>query len=295
MSAARIMAWLARRAENVAAAMLAVMFVAFIIQIFFRYVANFPVGWTQELSVILWLWLVLFGAAFVVREREEIRFDIIYGAVGPKARRVMCVITAVALDRTLRRLAAGGGRLRHLHEGGKDGVPEDPVRPALFDLHRLRRRRRSSDTSGWRGRRCAGLRRRSSTRPRRARAYDADQPVLARDRHDDGAGLSRPADRPFDDRGLDPLSAACGPRHGDGRRAAAERHVHQLRDPGRAAVHPGRRVHEHRQHDRPADDVLQRAGRPVSRWACACEHPAEHHLCRHVGIGHRRRGGFRAA
>ena len=97
MSAAKIMAWLARRAENVAAAMLAVMFLAFVIQIFFRYVANFPVGWTQELSVILWLWLVLFGAAFVVREREEIRFDIIYGAVGPKARRVMCLITAVAL------------------------------------------------------------------------------------------------------------------------------------------------------------------------------------------------------
>jgi C4-dicarboxylate transporter DctQ subunit len=92
-----VMAWLARRAENIAAAMLAVMFLAFIIQIFFRYVANFPVGWTQELSVILWLWLVLFGAAFVVREREEIRFDIIYGGVGPKARRIMCVITAVAL------------------------------------------------------------------------------------------------------------------------------------------------------------------------------------------------------
>lgn len=97
MPVAKIMAWLARRAENVAAAMLAVMFLAFIIQIFFRYVANFPVGWTQELSVILWLWLVLFGAAFVVREREEIRFDIIYGAVGPKARRIMCLITAVAL------------------------------------------------------------------------------------------------------------------------------------------------------------------------------------------------------
>ena len=91
------MAWLARRAENVAAAMLAVMFAAFIAQIFFRYVVNLPIGWTQELSVILWVWLVLWGAAFVVREREEIRFDIIYGAVSPGARRVMCVITAVAL------------------------------------------------------------------------------------------------------------------------------------------------------------------------------------------------------
>jgi C4-dicarboxylate transporter, DctQ subunit len=93
----RALGWLARRAENIAAAMLAVMFAAFIIQIFFRYVVNLPIGWTQELSVILWLWLVLFGAAFVVREREEIRFDIIYGAVGPKARRIMCIVTAIAL------------------------------------------------------------------------------------------------------------------------------------------------------------------------------------------------------
>jgi C4-dicarboxylate transporter, DctQ subunit len=93
----KVMAWLARRAENILAAMLAVMFIAFIVQIFFRYVANLPIGWTQELSVILWLWMVLFGAAFVVREREEIRFDIIYGGVGPRARRIMCVITAVAL------------------------------------------------------------------------------------------------------------------------------------------------------------------------------------------------------
>ena len=77
--------WLRRRAENVLAALLAVMFVAFIVQIVFRYLLNFPIGWTSELSVITWLWLVLWGAAFVVREREEIRFDLIYGAVGPRA------------------------------------------------------------------------------------------------------------------------------------------------------------------------------------------------------------------
>ena len=89
--------WLARRAENVLAAMLATMFAAFILQIVFRYVVGLPIGWTHELSVILWVWLVLFGAAFVVDEREEIRFDIVYGAVGPRVRRAMCVITAVAL------------------------------------------------------------------------------------------------------------------------------------------------------------------------------------------------------
>lgn len=92
-----IYGWLERRAENVLALMLAAMFVAFITQIIFRYLLGLPIGWTHELSVVLWVWMVLFGAAFVVREREEIRFDVIYGAVGPRTRRVMCVITAIGL------------------------------------------------------------------------------------------------------------------------------------------------------------------------------------------------------
>jgi TRAP-type C4-dicarboxylate transport system permease small subunit len=90
-------AWLYRRAENIAAGLLAVMFVAFIVQIVFRYLFNFPVGWTSELSVITWLWLVLWGAAFVVKESEEIRFDLVYGAVGRRARRIMGIITGLSI------------------------------------------------------------------------------------------------------------------------------------------------------------------------------------------------------
>ena len=90
-------AWLRRRAENVAAAMIGVMFVAFIIQIVFRYLFNFPIGWTSELTVIMWLWLVLWGAAFVVRESDEIRFDLLSGAMGKRARIAMGIIAAVAL------------------------------------------------------------------------------------------------------------------------------------------------------------------------------------------------------
>lgn len=89
--------WLRRRAENFAAALLGVMFLAFIVQIVFRYLMNFPIGWTSELTVITWLWLVLWGAAFVVTEPEEIRFDLIYGSVGRRVRRVMAVVSAVAL------------------------------------------------------------------------------------------------------------------------------------------------------------------------------------------------------
>lgn len=96
-SARSIGRWMVRRAENVAAAMLAAMFLAFLLQIAFRYVFGLPIGWTHELSAVLWMWLVLWGASFVVTEREEIRFDIIYGAVRPGARRIMCVITSVSL------------------------------------------------------------------------------------------------------------------------------------------------------------------------------------------------------
>jgi C4-dicarboxylate transporter DctQ subunit len=96
-SCAKTGAWLRRRAENVAAALLAVMFAAFIAQIVFRYVFNFPVGWTSELSVIAWLWLVLWGAAFVAKESEEIRFDLVTGAAGPRARRVMGIVTGIAI------------------------------------------------------------------------------------------------------------------------------------------------------------------------------------------------------
>ena len=90
-------AWLRRRAENVAAAMLAVMFAAFIIQIAFRYLFNFPIGWTSELTVVMWLWLVLWGSAFVLKEKEEIRFDLLYSAVGPRLRIAMAIVFSVAL------------------------------------------------------------------------------------------------------------------------------------------------------------------------------------------------------
>jgi TRAP-type C4-dicarboxylate transport system permease small subunit len=88
---------LARFAEVVLAMLLLTMFVAFLVQIAFRYLFDFPIGWTSEVTVITWLWLVLWGAAFVVTEAEEIRFDLIYSAVPARARRIMAIVTAVAL------------------------------------------------------------------------------------------------------------------------------------------------------------------------------------------------------
>jgi C4-dicarboxylate transporter DctQ subunit len=93
----RVGAWLHARAENLLAAMLATMFIVFIVQIVFRYLLNLPIGWTHEISVIMWLWLVLFGTAFVVRDDEEIRFDLIYSAVRERTRRIMVIVCAAVV------------------------------------------------------------------------------------------------------------------------------------------------------------------------------------------------------
>jgi TRAP-type C4-dicarboxylate transport system permease small subunit len=91
-----VVEWIRRRAENIVAGLLGIMFVAFLVQIVFRYFFNFPVGWTSELSVITWLYMVLLGSAFWLRDSEEIRFDLLSGSVGPRARRLIGILVPVA-------------------------------------------------------------------------------------------------------------------------------------------------------------------------------------------------------
>lgn len=93
----RVASGLHRFAEAVAAMLLAVIFVAFVIQIVFRYGFNLPVGWTSELSVVAWLWLVLWGAAFVLKEEDEIRFDLLTGGAGRRTRIALGMLAAIGL------------------------------------------------------------------------------------------------------------------------------------------------------------------------------------------------------
>jgi TRAP-type C4-dicarboxylate transport system permease small subunit len=97
-SYAPVIGWLQRRAENVIALMLATMFVIFLYQIAFRYLLVLPVSWTNwtvEFVSITWLWGILFGYAFVVRDEDIIRLDIVYLAVPIWLRRVFDVITGL--------------------------------------------------------------------------------------------------------------------------------------------------------------------------------------------------------
>ena len=100
MAGSQALRTLARRAhrfaEAVAALLLAVIFVSFIVQIVFRYAFNLPVGWTSDLAVAAWLWLVLWGAAFVLKDEDEIRIDLLTSAVGRRARIAMGIVAAAA-------------------------------------------------------------------------------------------------------------------------------------------------------------------------------------------------------
>jgi len=89
--------WLGRRAEDVLSALLVVMFVAFMLQIVTRYVLNAPLSWTAELSTICWVWGILWGAALVLRDEEEIRFDVIYALMPGRMRRIADGISSTAV------------------------------------------------------------------------------------------------------------------------------------------------------------------------------------------------------
>jgi TRAP-type C4-dicarboxylate transport system permease small subunit len=89
--------WLQGRANDVAVALIATMFVSFLLQIAFRYVLNRPLGWTEEVTVLCWVWVVLWGASFIVADAEEVRFDIIYNLVPPGVRRVFTIVGSVGL------------------------------------------------------------------------------------------------------------------------------------------------------------------------------------------------------
>ena len=88
--------WLRRRVENISALLLLAMFLCFILQIVARYVFNYPLGWTDEVSVLCWIWCTLWGAAFVLREKDEVRFDIVYSGASEQTRRIFTIITGVA-------------------------------------------------------------------------------------------------------------------------------------------------------------------------------------------------------
>lgn len=94
---ARLLAGWKTLSEAVAAFAFALMFAAFVVQIFSRYVLNAPVSWSLEVCAIAYVWIVFWSCGVLVGERQQIVFDVIYRAINPSRRRWLAIANTSAL------------------------------------------------------------------------------------------------------------------------------------------------------------------------------------------------------
>jgi TRAP-type C4-dicarboxylate transport system permease small subunit len=113
--------WLKAGADAVGAGLFATLFAVFIVQIVARFGFARPLPWTDELAVILYVWVILWAAAFMVPAREHVVFDLVYNAFGTRVRRGMLLLGAVMIGA----LAAWAlpGSWDYVRFMGREGTP----------------------------------------------------------------------------------------------------------------------------------------------------------------------------
>lgn len=63
-----------------------ILFIAFNVQVFTRYVLNDPAIWPWDLSLIGFLWTIMLGSIHGVRTQDHISFDMVYIKMSEKAK-----------------------------------------------------------------------------------------------------------------------------------------------------------------------------------------------------------------
>jgi TRAP-type C4-dicarboxylate transport system permease small subunit len=113
--------WTGRIANAIGGALFLALFVVFIIQITARFGFSKPLPWTDEAAVILYIWTILWAAAFVVPQREHVVFDLVWNAVGQRSRQTMQVL-GNALIGTLALIAVPAS-WDYVHFMAREGTP----------------------------------------------------------------------------------------------------------------------------------------------------------------------------
>ncbi|MGI8931265.1 MAG: TRAP transporter small permease [Sphingomicrobium sp.] len=81
--------WPKKAADAIGGGLFLTLFIVFVIQVTARFGFNKPLAWTDEAAVILYVWVILWAAAFVVPEHEQVVFDLVWNSVNRRARQVM--------------------------------------------------------------------------------------------------------------------------------------------------------------------------------------------------------------
>lgn len=77
--------------------MFVAVFLIFCFKIGLRYVAHDSMAWADEVSIILFVWIVFWANALILREKDHIRFDLVYVLLPPRGRRAFAIARAVLL------------------------------------------------------------------------------------------------------------------------------------------------------------------------------------------------------
>jgi TRAP-type C4-dicarboxylate transport system permease small subunit len=86
---------LRRFAALVPALLFALVFLIFNYKIITRYLEHDEAAWADEISVILFIWIIFWANAFVVRDREQITFDLAYRPLPDRWKRVVALARLV--------------------------------------------------------------------------------------------------------------------------------------------------------------------------------------------------------
>ncbi|WP_449528249.1 TRAP transporter small permease [Devosia sp.] len=93
----QILQWIKWGADTVGVLLFVTAFAGFIVQIFFRYVLNQPLAWTEEATMIAFMWTVFWAAAFLVPISDHVTFDVVYDISTPQTRRIFALISMAML------------------------------------------------------------------------------------------------------------------------------------------------------------------------------------------------------
>jgi TRAP-type C4-dicarboxylate transport system permease small subunit len=88
------------------------MFIAFLINIFFRYVLRDPQNWTFEFSVHSFVVVGLLGACAAYRKEDHVIFDLVYAKLKPRGQNIMRMLSYIIVIVCL--VAALPATLRYL-------------------------------------------------------------------------------------------------------------------------------------------------------------------------------------
>ena len=86
-----LLIWLQRGAHAIGGGLFVALFLVFLIQITARFGFNQPLPWTDEAAVVLYVWVILWAAAFIVPEREHVVFDLVWNSASQRGRQAMAI------------------------------------------------------------------------------------------------------------------------------------------------------------------------------------------------------------